>query len=74
MKLPFAFYEVKYLVEDNAIRYERYYKFNTFEISKEDYPSFLGIYRTDYQRGCPRDSFETMNKVRKIKVDKITHI
>ena len=40
MKLPFAFYEVKYLVEDNAIRYERYYKFNTFEISKEDYPSF----------------------------------
>jgi hypothetical protein len=40
LKLPFAFYEVKYLVEDNAIRYERYYKFNTFEISKEDYPSF----------------------------------
>jgi len=27
-------------VEDNTIRYERYYKFNTFEISKEKYPFF----------------------------------
>lgn len=34
--LPFGSYGVKYLVEDNTIRYERYYKFNTFEISKED--------------------------------------
>jgi len=38
--LPFGSYGVKYLVEDNTIRYERYYKFNTFEISKDDYPSF----------------------------------
>ncbi|MBA7498954.1 Lipopolysaccharide assembly protein B [subsurface metagenome] len=38
--LPSGSYRVKYLVEDNTIRYERYYKFNTFEISKEDYPSF----------------------------------
>jgi len=38
--LPFGSYRVKYLVEDNTIRYERYYKFNTFEISKDDYPSF----------------------------------
>ena len=36
LKLPFAFYEVKYLVEGNVIKYERNYKFNTFEISKED--------------------------------------
>jgi transglutaminase-like putative cysteine protease len=40
LKLPFAFYEVKYLVEGNVIKYERNYKFNTFEISKEDYSSF----------------------------------
>ena len=40
LKLPFASYEVKYLVEGNVIKYERNYKFNTFEISKEDYPSF----------------------------------
>jgi hypothetical protein len=38
--LPFAFYEVKYLVEGNIIKWERKYKFNTFEISKEDHPSF----------------------------------
>jgi hypothetical protein len=38
--LLFGSYRAKYLVEDNTIRYERYYKFNTFEISKENYPSF----------------------------------
>jgi tetratricopeptide (TPR) repeat protein/transglutaminase-like putative cysteine protease len=40
LKLPFASYEVKYLLEGNVIKYERNYKFNTFEISKEDYTSF----------------------------------
>ncbi|HAJ33387.1 MAG TPA: hypothetical protein DCK79_08445 [Candidatus Atribacteria bacterium] len=40
LKLPFASYKVKYLIEENIIKYERNYKFNTFEISKEDYPSF----------------------------------
>jgi len=38
--LPLGSYRVEYVVKDNTIRYERYYKFNTFEISKEDYPSF----------------------------------
>jgi len=40
LKLPFASYEVKYLIEGNIIKYERNYKFNTFEISKEYYSSF----------------------------------
>jgi hypothetical protein len=38
--LPLGSYRVEYVVKDNTIRYERYYKFNAFEISKEDYPSF----------------------------------
>ena len=43
LKLPFASYEVKYLVEVNVLKYERNYKFNNFEISKEDYPSFKEV-------------------------------
>ncbi len=38
--LPFVSYRVKYSVEKDIIKYERYYKFNTFEISKEEYSSF----------------------------------
>ncbi|GAH65507.1 unnamed protein product, partial [marine sediment metagenome] len=38
--LPFGSYRVKYSVEKDIIKYERYYKFNTFEISKEEYSSF----------------------------------
>ncbi len=38
--LPFVSYRVKYSIEEDLIKYERYYKFNTFEISKEEYSSF----------------------------------
>ncbi len=38
--LPFGSYRVKYSIEEDLIKYERYYKFNTFEISKEEYSSF----------------------------------
>ncbi len=37
---PFGSYRVKYSREDSIIKYERYYQFNTFEISQEEYPSF----------------------------------
>jgi len=37
---PFGSYRVKYLIEKDIIKYERYYRFNTFEISKEEYSSF----------------------------------
>ena len=37
---PFGSYRVKYSIEKDIIKYERDYKFNTFEISKEEYSSF----------------------------------
>lgn len=37
---PFGSYRVRYSREDSIIKYERYYQFNTFEISPEEYPSF----------------------------------
>lgn len=37
---PFGSYRVKYLIEEDLIKYERYYTFNTFEISKEEYSFF----------------------------------
>jgi len=37
---PFGSYRIKYSMEDNIIKYERYYQFNTFEISQKEYPSF----------------------------------
>jgi hypothetical protein len=58
LKLPFAFYGVKYLVEGNIIKYERKYKFNTFEISKEDYPSFKEF----IERIAKEDAQETVLK------------
>lgn len=37
---PFGSYRVKYSIGEDLIKYERYYRFNTFEISKEEYSSF----------------------------------